>query len=36
MIQGHIKQYIESKTRDNFPRSLLIIGEKGCGKSEAI
>ena len=36
MIQSHIKQYIESKTRDNFPRSLLIIGEKGCGKSEAI
>ena len=36
MIQSHIKQYIESKTRDNFPRSLLIIGEKSCGKSEAI
>lgn len=36
MIQNHIRQYIENKTRDNFPRSLLIIGEKGCGKSEAI
>ena len=36
MIQSHIKDYIENKTRDTFPRSLLIIGEKGCGKSEAV
>lgn len=36
MIQKHIEQYIKNKARDTFPRSLIILGEKGCGKAEAI
>ena len=36
MIQKHIEQYIKNKARDTFPRSLIILGQKGCGKSETI
>ena len=30
--QNHIYQFLERKTRDTFPRALLLIGESGCGK----
>lgn len=30
--QKHIYNYIDNKARDNFPRSLLLLGESGCGK----
>lgn len=30
--QEKIIDYIENKTRDTFPRSLILLGEKGCGK----
>ena len=34
--QSHIFNYIDKKARDTFPRSLLVIGESGCGKSIVI
>lgn len=30
--QNHIKAYIKDKTLGTLPRSLLLIGKKGCGK----
>ena len=30
--QKHIYNYIDKKARDTFPRSLLLLGESGCGK----
>lgn len=30
--QTVITEFINRKTRDSFPRSLILLGEKGCGK----
>ena len=30
--QSKIVNYINSKSRDTFPRSIILLGEKGCGK----
>ena len=34
--QEHIIKYIDNKTRDTFPRSLILLGETGCGKRTVI
>jgi replication-associated recombination protein RarA len=31
--QDKIIRYIDDKNRDTFPRSLILLGESGCGKS---
>lgn len=34
--QDHIIKYIDNKTRDTFPRSLILLGENGCGKHSIV
>ena len=34
--QDKLLNYIDSKRRDTFPRSLILLGESGCGKSTVI